>query len=128
MTLATPTDVGDAQRPPKVRRRPSASRSVFDPTIVRSAFVGAVRKLDPRIMARNPVMFIVEIGSVLTTILFVRDLGSGTAQENAFAGLVAAWLWLTVLFANFAEAMAEGRQTRSPVPCPSRGRGRTGSS
>ena len=54
-------------------------------------------------------MFIVEIGSVLTTILFVRDLGSSTSAENVFAGLVALFLWFTVLFANFAEAMAEGR-------------------
>ena len=58
-------------------------------------------------MARNPVMFVVEIGSVLTTILFfaTRD----ATPENVFAGLVAAWLWFTVLFANFAEAVAEGR-------------------
>ena len=54
-------------------------------------------------------MFVVEVGSVLTTILFFRDLGSSTANENVFAGLVALWLWFTVLFANFAEAMAEGR-------------------
>ena len=60
-------------------------------------------------MVRNPVMFVVEVGSVLTTILFFRDLGSSTANENVFAGLVALWLWFTVLFANFAEAMAEGR-------------------
>ena len=60
-------------------------------------------------MARNPVMFVVEIGSVLTTILFVRDLGVVDRADNLFAGLVAAWLWFTVLFANFAEAVAEGR-------------------
>jgi K+-transporting ATPase ATPase B chain len=74
-------------------------------------FAGArrVRKLNPRSMAKNPVMFIVEVGSVLTTILYVRDLGSSSGQENTFAGLVAAFLWFTVLFANFAEAMAEGR-------------------
>ena len=54
-------------------------------------------------------MFVVLIGSVLTTILFFRDLGNSTSEENLFAGLVAAWLWFTVLFANFAEAMAEGR-------------------
>ena len=54
-------------------------------------------------------MFVVEVGSVLTTVLFVRDLGDASTQENVFAGLVAAWLWFTVLFANFAEAMAEGR-------------------
>ena len=97
------------QRPPTVRQRPPAKASIFEPALVRTASIDALRKLDPRTMARNPVMFIVEIGSVLTTILFVRDLGSSTAQENAFAGLVAAWLWFTVLFANFAEAMAEGR-------------------
>ena len=60
-------------------------------------------------MIRNPVMFVVEVGSVLTTVLFFRDLGSSTASENVFAGLVSLWLWFTVLFANFAEAMAEGR-------------------
>ena len=66
-------------------------------------------KLDPRLMARNPVMMVVEVGSVLTTIVWLRDLGSSSGSENLFAGLVAAWLWFTVLFANFAEAMAEGR-------------------
>ncbi len=60
-------------------------------------------------MARNPVMFVVEVGSVLTTVLFVRDVGDSTGEENLFAGLVAVWLWFTVLFANFAEAVAEGR-------------------
>ena len=60
-------------------------------------------------MIRNPVMFVVEIGSVLVTFLFIRDFASSTANENVFAGLVAAWLWFTVLFANLAEAMAEGR-------------------
>src|SRR5262245_38846197 len=60
-------------------------------------------------MVRNPVMFVVEIGSVLVTILFLRDVRTATSAENVFAGLVAAWLWFTVLFANFAEAMAEGR-------------------
>jgi K+-transporting ATPase ATPase B chain len=60
-------------------------------------------------MAKNPVMFIVEIGSILTTLLFFRDLGNNSHQENVFTGLVAAFLWFTVLFANFAEAMAEGR-------------------
>ena len=59
--------------------------------------------------ARNPVMFVVRVGSVLTTFLFVKDFGDATGEENLFAGLVAAWLWFTVLFANFAEAMAEGR-------------------
>jgi potassium-transporting ATPase ATP-binding subunit len=77
-------------------------RALFDPAIVRQAALDSVVKLDPRHMVRNPVMFTVEVGSVLVTILWLRDL-------TRFAGLVAAWLWFTVLFANFAEAMAEGR-------------------
>ena len=66
-------------------------------------------KLDPRLQAKNPVMFIVEVGSVLTTFLFFRDLNRVGAATDWFSGLVAAFLWFTVLFANFAEAMAEGR-------------------
>ena len=76
--------------------------SLLDPVILRSAALDSIGKLDPRRMARNPVMFVVEIGSALVTALFVRD-------PSVFAGLIAAWLWFTVLFANFAEAMAEGR-------------------
>ncbi|MFA5884730.1 MAG: potassium-transporting ATPase subunit KdpB [Acidimicrobiia bacterium] len=92
----------------KARNRPPA-RSMFDPAIVRRALVDSVRKLNPRVMARNPVMFVVEIGSVLTTVLFFQKLGSASHDENVFAGLVTIWLWFTVLFANFAEAVAEGR-------------------
>ena len=82
---------------------------MFDRTIVRRALLDSVRKLNPLTLARNPVMFVVEVGSVLTTALFIRDFGSAGSNENWFSGLVAAWLWFTVLFANFAEAMAEGR-------------------
>ena len=97
------------QRAPKSRRRPSGARSLFDGAIVKRAAIDALVKLDPRTLAKNPVMFVVEVGSVLTTILFLRDLGSSSASENVFAGLVVVFLWFTVLFANFAEAMAEGR-------------------
>jgi K+-transporting ATPase ATPase B chain len=82
---------------------------MVDPDIVKRAALDSVIKLDPRSMARNPVMFVVEVGSVLTTMIFVRDLASGADADHLFAGLVAVWLWFTVLFANFAEAMAEGR-------------------
>jgi K+-transporting ATPase ATPase B chain len=82
---------------------------MFDREIVRGAIVDSFRKLHPRTQARNPVMFVVLVGSVLTTILFFRDIGDSTATQNVFAGLVALFLWFTVLFANFAEAMAEGR-------------------
>ena len=84
-------------------------KSLLNAQILRSATVDSLRKLDPRTMARNPVMFVVLVGSVLTTVLFLRDFGSSTGKENLFAGLVAVWLWFTVLFANFAEAVAEGR-------------------
>jgi potassium-transporting ATPase ATP-binding subunit len=104
----TATDlVEPTERPPKVRTR--AATSMFDPTIMRRAVGDAFVKLDPRQMARNPVMFVVEIGSVLTTILFFKNLSSATSSESVFTGLVSAWLWFTVLFANFAEAVAEGR-------------------
>jgi K+-transporting ATPase ATPase B chain len=92
----------------KARTRPAA-RSLFDGPIVRRAIADSFRKLDPRLMIRNPVMFVVEIGSLLTTILFFTNLGDASHNENVFAALVAAWLWFTVLFANFAEAVAEGR-------------------
>ena len=88
-----------------------ASRSLLDPTIMKAAAVDSFRKLAPRLMVRNPVMFVVWVGSIVTTIFFVRDVfdGDTSGAENLFAGLVAAWLWFTVLFANFAEAVAEGR-------------------
>ncbi|HMK10956.1 MAG TPA: potassium-transporting ATPase subunit B, partial [Acidimicrobiales bacterium] len=90
--------------------RPKADRRrVFERAIVGPAIVDSFRKLDPRAMMRNPVMFVVEIGSVYTSVLFVRDFSSSSTTENLFAGLVTLFLWATVLFANFAEAMAEGR-------------------
>ncbi|MEZ5234426.1 MAG: potassium-transporting ATPase subunit KdpB [Acidimicrobiales bacterium] len=90
-------------------KRPAKSRSMFDPAITRRAALDAFRKLDPRTEACNPVMFVVWAGSVLATVLFLRDAGRADAAGNVFAGLVAAFLWFTLLFANFAEAMAEGR-------------------
>jgi K+-transporting ATPase ATPase B chain len=89
--------------------RTKKSTSLFEPTIVRRAVGDSLRKLDPRQMVSNPVMFVVEVGSVLTTILFFRDLPHAAGTDSAFTGLVAAWLWFTVIFANFAEAVAEGR-------------------
>jgi K+-transporting ATPase ATPase B chain len=82
--------------------------SIWDPLIVKQAFVDSFRKLDPRTQFKNPVMFIVEIGSLLTTIIFIQELVAGVGRP-LFTGQVAFWLWFTVLFANFAEARAEGR-------------------
>jgi len=87
--------------------------SIFDRSLIVPAIWASFRKLDPRTLVKNPVMFCVEIVSVLTTIFFLRDLivGSGTVVgTNAlFSGQITVWLWFTVLFANFAEAVAEGR-------------------
>ena len=82
--------------------------SIWDPALVRAALADAVRKLHPRVMFRNPVMFVVEVGAVLTAILLIRDLATG-APDAGFKVQITLWLWATVLFANVAEAMAEGR-------------------
>src|SRR5687768_5936314 len=82
--------------------------SMWDPGIVRQATQDSFRKLDPRLQVKNPVMFLVEAGSVLTTLVWFQELAGGTG-DPLFTGQVAFWLWFTVLFANFAEAMAEGR-------------------
>ncbi|UJW75322.1 potassium-transporting ATPase subunit KdpB [Rhizobium sp. SL42] len=83
------------------------SQRLFEPKIIKGALKDAVLKLDPRQMIRNPVMFVTEIVAAVVTILFLRDLTSG--MPAAFSGQIAAWLWFTVLFATFAEAVAEGR-------------------
>src|SRR5579864_3014170 len=85
------------------------SNSLFEPAIVRRAILDSFTKLNPRTQARNPVMFVVLVGSVWTTVLFFRDVSHASSADNVFVGLVAIWLWFTVLFANFAEALAEGR-------------------
>ena len=89
-------------------RNRSAFATIGDPKILIPAIGGAFRKLDPRMMIRNPVMFVVEVVATLTTILFLRDLAAG-APHLGFAFQINLWLWFTVLFANFAEAVAEGR-------------------
>jgi K+-transporting ATPase ATPase B chain len=84
-------------------------KSLFEPAIVRRALWDSVRKLNPIYQIKNPVMFVVEVGSILTTILFFHALfGKGEASPG-FILHISIWLWITVLFANFAESMAEGR-------------------
>jgi potassium-transporting ATPase ATP-binding subunit len=100
MTTSALPALPDERRPPKARNRPGAA--LFEPAIVRRAVLQAFVKLDPRFMVHIPVMFVVEIGSVITTIEFLGN-------PSLFVGLVTLWLWATVLFANFAEAVAEGR-------------------
>jgi K+-transporting ATPase ATPase B chain len=83
--------------------------SIFSRDIALAAVRGSFPKLDPRSQLRNPVMFIVELGSAITTVIFVLDLVRGRTGSLWFVGVITVWLWLTVLFANFAEAIAEGR-------------------
>src|SRR5205807_428183 len=88
---------------------PARVRSLFDLPIVLQAVVDSFRKLTPQREVRNPVMFVVYVGSILTTLLWVQAV-VGTGEAPAwFIFWVSVWLWFTVLFANFAEAMAEGR-------------------
>jgi K+-transporting ATPase ATPase B chain len=85
-----------------------SKRPLFDPPIVRRAITDSFIKLAPGHMVRNPVMFVVLVGSIFTTVVLVRDVVGGS-REVGFILQLALWLWFTVLFANFAEAMAEGR-------------------
>jgi K+-transporting ATPase ATPase B chain len=101
-SMATMNDIAES------RVAKHASKSLFDPPIVKRAIIESFRKLDPRLVAKNPVMFVVEVGSVILTFLFLRDLFTG-GDDLLFNGQITLWLWFTVLFANFAEAMAEGR-------------------
>ncbi|MBU3892965.1 potassium-transporting ATPase subunit KdpB [Serratia rubidaea] len=84
-------------------------RALFEPALVRNALLDAVKKLNPRTQWRNPVMFVVYLGSLLTTLIWLGMLAGYSSGDAAFTGSVALWLWFTVLFANFAEALAEGR-------------------
>ncbi|MBV8074190.1 MAG: potassium-transporting ATPase subunit KdpB [Candidatus Eremiobacteraeota bacterium] len=95
----------------RLERRPKA-RSLFDSEIVLPAIRESFLKLDPRWQVRNPVMFTVEVGALVTSLLFFRDLATHVSTPTSGAGFdfaISAWLWFTVLFANFAEAVAEGR-------------------
>ncbi|QIZ51952.1 potassium-transporting ATPase subunit KdpB [Dickeya zeae] len=84
-------------------------QTLFDSALLRNALVDSVKKLDPRIQWRNPVMFVVYIGSLLTTGIWLAIASGHTDGSAGFTAAVALWLWVTVLFANFAEALAEGR-------------------
>ena len=85
------------------------SLALFEGTILRDAIIASFRKLDPRELIRNPVMFTTGVVAVLSTVIFLRDVAIGVKEYVGVMGQIAAWLWFTVLFANFAEAVAEGR-------------------
>ncbi|MCW5796971.1 MAG: hypothetical protein LZF60_270206 [Nitrospira sp.] len=85
------------------------ARPLFDPPLVRQAILDALRKLDPRVQVRNPVMFVVFVGSIFTSLLFLQALVGAGEAPTWFILAISLWLWFTVLFANFSEAIAEGR-------------------
>src|SRR5215813_1812413 len=91
----------------KLQKRSSMS-TMLDPKILTPAIAASFTKLDPRVMMKNPVMFVVEIVAALTTVIFIRDIVTG-GENLGFTFQIIVWLWFTVLFANFAEAVAEGR-------------------
>ncbi len=84
-------------------------QALFDGALIRVALGDALKKMSPRVQFRNPVMFVVWLGSVLTTLLALAMLAGKTPGSAGFTGAISLWLWFTVLFANFAEALAEGR-------------------
>jgi potassium-transporting ATPase ATP-binding subunit len=121
MTDISPIMIGSPET--GLYKRQLRPLSIFDRSLIVPAIWASFRKLDPRTLVKNPVMFCVEIVSVLTTIFFLRDLivgvglqptgltrgGSVVGSNALFSGQITVWLWFTVLFANFAEAVAEGR-------------------
>ncbi|MGV3618433.1 MAG: potassium-transporting ATPase subunit KdpB [Fimbriimonas sp.] len=108
MSIRTPSQDPITGKPKSHTPRAQTSSGLFDPTLMRRALGDAFVKLDPRQVAKNPVMFVVLVGSVVTTFFAARDAIQGKA-DLGFTIQVTLWLWFTVLFANFAEAMAEGR-------------------
>ncbi|HJV75444.1 MAG TPA: potassium-transporting ATPase subunit KdpB [Noviherbaspirillum sp.] len=94
---------------PKVANMSNKRLAMFEPTIVWPAIVEAFKKLDPRVQWRSPVMFVVYVGSIMTSLLFIQALNGESEASPGFILATSVWLWFTVLFANFAEAIAEGR-------------------
>src|SRR5512138_2980576 len=84
-------------------------QTIYSREIYQRAIMDSILKLNPRLMVRNPVMFVVEVGSLLTTALWIQALAGKGEAPTGFIGAIALWLWFTVLFANFSEAVAEGR-------------------
>ncbi|MGH9098195.1 MAG: potassium-transporting ATPase subunit B, partial [Acidimicrobiales bacterium] len=102
MTVIAPSESSTPPPPPPAPRGVAQARSLFDLEILSQAIVDSFKKLDPRIQIRNPVMFVVLIGTIVTLL-------EAISHPSVFSWSITVWLFLTVLFANFAEAMAEGR-------------------
>src|ERR1700689_2065321 len=103
-----PSSTAYITEPLLISKKAVRARPLFDPPIVKRAIGDSFAKLHPRLMMKNPVMFVVEVGAAMTTLELFKDLATG-AHDIGFTFQITLWLWFTVLFANFAEAMAEGR-------------------
>src|SRR5918995_3136143 len=99
------TAIAEPSSPQAPQTPQRGSKSLFTPNILWPAIGASFKKLDPRVQLRNPVMFVVEVGAVITSIAWV----AGSQDPGWFTFTIAVWLWLTVVFANLAEALAEGR-------------------
>ncbi|MEO5968345.1 MAG: potassium-transporting ATPase subunit KdpB, partial [Bdellovibrionia bacterium] len=111
MTLKVTNKMTTLDKTTKINtpEEPAFTASAFHLKILMQAIANAFLKLDPRVLFRNPVMMVVELGSVLTTIAWLNDVYTRNYREASFSGSISIWLWFTILFANFAEAIAEGR-------------------
>ena len=98
-------------------KKMTAGRSLLDTKLVRSALWDAVRKLSPRTQWANPVMFVVYLGAILSSLLWWQSLMEPGSENRGFVLAIALWLWFTVLFANFAEALAEAAAAPRPPAC-----------
>src|ERR1017187_3673627 len=113
MSTITPEAISKSSAPQDdptslLPKRLARSRPLFDREIVKRALRASPGKLNPVTLVKNPVMFVVEVGATLTTVFILRDIATGAAGIG-FGIQISLWLWFTVLFANFAEAMAEAR-------------------
>src|SRR5262245_16459813 len=106
--VASKEPIATPKLSPQILSKGVRARPLFDPEILKRAIRDSFVKLNPRLVAKNPVMFVVEVGAALTTVFIIKDAVTG-AGNLLFGTQIALWLWFTVLFANFAEAMAEAR-------------------
>lgn len=109
---------------PKATRRLSRKQGLFDPALLKSSLGRAFVMLRPDVLWKNPVMFVVEVGTILSLVYTVYKVIDPASTRATLGYLIAldVWLFLTVLFANFAEALAEARGRPKPMPCERRGR------
>ena len=107
--IAPPENKPESKQDGALISRGMRARPLFDPEILKRATIESFVKLNPKLVAKNPVMFVVEVGAALTSVFIIKDLVTGIRADVGFGIQISLWLWFTVLFANFAEAMAEAR-------------------